>query len=89
MREMKDSHIGWVHQIPSNWETIRGKYVFTSNKYIVGAKVEKYERLALTLNGVIKRSKDDNEGLQPDKFDTYQILKENELVFKLIKGFTA
>lgn len=84
MREMKDSHIGWVHQIPSNWETIRGKYVFTNNKYIVGAKVENYERLALTLNGVIKRSKDDNEGLQPDKFDTYQILKENELVFKLI-----
>lgn len=84
MREMKDSHIGWVHQIPSNWETIRGKYVFTNNKYIVGAKVVEYERLALTLNGVIKRSKDDNEGLQPDKFDTYQILKENELVFKLI-----
>lgn len=81
---MKDSHIGWVHQIPSNWSTIRGKYVFANNKYIVGAKVEEYERLALTLNGVIKRSKDDNEGLQLDKFDTYQILKENELVFKLI-----
>lgn len=84
MRQMKDSGIGWVHQIPAHWGTIKGKYVFTNDKVVVGAKVEDYERLALTMNGVIKRSKDDNEGLQPDKFDTYQILRENELVFKLI-----
>lgn len=84
MREMKDSGIDWVHNIPASWNVIKGKYVFVSNKLIVGAKVEEYDRLALTLNGVIKRSKDDNEGLQPYKFDTYQVLKEGELVFKLI-----
>lgn len=84
MREMKDSGIGWVHSIPITWNVVRGKYVFNNGKQVVGAKVEEYERLALTMNGVIKRSKEDNEGLQPDKFDTYQILKENELVFKLI-----
>ncbi len=84
MREMKDSGIGWLHNIPISWDVIKGKYVFTNNKVIVGAKVEEYDRLALTLNGVIKRSKDDNEGLQPVKFDTYQILKKGELVFKLI-----
>lgn len=84
MRKMKESGIGWVHQIPSSWDIVRGKYVFTNNKYVVGAKVDEYERLALTLKGVIKRSKDDNEGLQPDKFNTYQILRQDELVFKLI-----
>lgn len=84
MREMKDSGIGWVHSIPAHWAVVRGKYLFTNNKYVVGAKVEEYDRLALTLNGVVKRSKEDNEGLQPDKFDTYQILKKDELVFKLI-----
>ena len=36
------------------------------------------------MQGVIKRNKEDNEGLQPEKFDGYQILKKNELVFKLI-----
>lgn len=84
MREMKDSRIGWVGQVPNTWGVIRGKYLFSNNKQVVGARVDQYERLALTLNGVIKRSKEDNEGLQPDKFDTYQILRENELVFKLI-----
>lgn len=84
MREMKNSGIGWVHDIPASWDVIKGKYLFTNNKLIVGSKVEEYDRLALTLNGVIKRSKNDNEGLQPVKFDTYQILKKDELVFKLI-----
>lgn len=84
MREMKDSGIGWVHEIPNDWDVIRGKYLFTNDKMLVGAKVEEYERLALTMKGVVKRSKDDTEGLQPDKFNTYQILKTGELVFKLI-----
>lgn len=84
MREMKNSGIGWVHEIPIDWDVIRGKYLFTNDKMLVGAKVEKYERLALTMKGVVKRSKDDTDGLQPDKFNTYQILKTGELVFKLI-----
>lgn len=83
-REMKDSGIGWVGAIPSDWKTLRGKFLFSNEKEIVGAKAEQFERLALTLNGVIKRSKEDNEGLQPDKFDSYQILRKDELVFKLI-----
>ena len=84
MRKMKDSGIGWVREIPIDWDVIKGKYLFTNDKMLVGAKVEKYERLALTMKGVVKRSKDDTEGLQPDKFSTYQILKTGELVFKLI-----
>lgn len=84
MRKMKNSKIGWINEIPYDWEIIKGKYLFINDKVIVGSKVDEYDRLALTLQGVIKRSKDDNEGLQPDKFNSYQILKENELVFKLI-----
>ena len=84
MREMKDSGIPWVGKIPSQWKTMRGKYLFTNSKGKVGTKVNEYERLALTLHGVIKRSKNDTEGLQPAEFNTYQILRKNELVFKLI-----
>ena len=81
---MRDSGIPWIGQVPAGWEVVRTKALFKSVKRIVGNDVDKYERLALTMKGVIKRSKDDGEGLQPEKFETYQILKENELVFKLI-----
>ena len=83
-RAMKDSGIEWIGEIPQEWEVIRVKNKYTNHKDIVGDFAEDYERLALTLNGVLKRSKDDSEGLQPESFKSYQILREKELVFKLI-----
>ena len=82
--EMKDSGIEWIGEIPSHWKVGKVKNVFSATKTIVGRDVDSYQRLALTLNGVVKRSKDDDTGLQPEKFETYQILRPNELVFKLI-----
>lgn len=81
---MKASGVPWIGDIPSDWRLGRVKNDFYSTKTIVGDKADDYERLALTLGGVIKRSKEDSGGLQPDRFNGYQILKENELVFKLI-----
>ena len=84
MREMKDSGVEWIGEIPENWEVVPTKRFFRNVKRVVGSDVDNYERLALTMNGVIKRSKEDSEGLQPEKFEGYQILRKNELVFKLI-----
>ena len=84
MREMKDSGIAWIGEIPNDWSIIRFKDKYKNYKEIAGAKSTEYQRLALTLNGVIKRPKDDSEGLQPKEFDTYQVLRENDFVFKMI-----
>ena len=84
MRRMKDSGIEWIGEIPQDWNIVRTKNCYDSHKDIVGEKVDEYERLALTLAGVIRRPKDDSTGLQPEAFNGYQILLENDLVFKLI-----
>lgn len=84
MPEMKNSNIEWIGEVPTDWVVEKGKFHFTNNKYIPGIKSSEYDRLALTLKGVISRSKDDADGLQPKDFNTYQLLRENELVFKLI-----
>ena len=84
MREMKDSGIAWIGAIPQDWEIVRAKSLYCSAKEIAGDRADDFERLALTLSGVIKRSKEDSVGLQPEKFSGYQILKKGELVFKLI-----
>lgn len=83
-RDMKYSGTDWIGEIPVQWELAPTKRVFMGKKRIVGDEADNYERLALTLNGVVKRTKDDNEGLQPEQFNSYQILEKNELVFKLI-----
>ena len=81
---MKNSDVVWIGEIPKSWKIKKGKYNFINHKYIPGMQSEQYDRLALTLNGVIYRSKDDADGLQPKDFMTYQLLQKDELVFKLI-----
>ena len=83
-REMKDSGVEWIGEIPKDWYVGRVKNYYRNHKTVVGNESNKYQRLALTLGGVIKRSKDDSTGLQPEAFNGYQILQKGELVFKLI-----
>lgn len=81
---MKNSGIEWVGDIPEHWQVTKTRYQFQYKKEIAGIRCDQYERLALTMKNVVKRSKDDSTGLQPEKFETYQILRKDELVFKLI-----
>ena len=81
---MKYSGVEWIGEIPDKWNIVRLKDICINKKEVAGEKSSEYERLALTLNGVIKRPKDDQEGLQPKEFDTYQLLEENDFVFKMI-----
>lgn len=84
MRDMKDTGVAWIGAIPSKWPLVRFKDKYANTKEIAKGRSVEFERLALTLNGVIKRPKDDSEGLQPKEFDGYQILRENDFVFKMI-----
>lgn len=81
---MKNSGIEWIGEIPDSWKLVRFKDICVNKKEIAGESSEKYERLALTLGGVIKRPKYDSDGLQPKEFDGYQIICENDFIFKMI-----
>lgn len=83
-REMKNSGVEWIGDIPSEWKIIKSKYIFANHKEIVGDRENNFERLSLTLNGVLKRPKDDSKGLQSESLSTYQVLYKDELVFKMI-----
>ena len=81
---MKDSGIEWIGQVPDTWKVVKAKYIFENHKEIAGKNQNKYDRLSLTLKGVLKRSRDDTKGLQSESLETYQILRKGELVFKMI-----
>ncbi len=81
---MKNSGIEWIGEIPDDWNLIRFKDICVNHKEIVGTRSSNFDRLALTLNGVIRRDKDDSDGLQPKEFDGYQIIYENDFIFKMI-----
>ena len=66
-------------------EIIPVGYVFQKSKVVPGpSESEQYQRLSLTMNGVLPRSREATDGLQPENFDGYQLIKPGQLIFKLI-----
>lgn len=82
MREMKDSGISWVGEIPKEWSVWRNKYIFKITKDIV-LPSENYQLLSLTTTGIKEKDENDNGGKVPENYDGYQIVKENDLVMCL------
>ncbi|MCI7807166.1 MAG: restriction endonuclease subunit S [Spirochaetales bacterium] len=81
MREMKDSGIEWVGQIPENWNVMANKYVMHKTKVIIPTYCGE-DILSLTINGVIVRDLDAG-GKMPASFDGYQRLQTGNLLMCL------
>lgn len=83
MREMKDSGISWVGEIPLQWNVYRNKDGFINTKTIVGENSKNTPLLSLTTKGIKLKDIDNPEGKQPESFDTYQCVEINDLVMCL------
>jgi type I restriction enzyme S subunit len=79
---MKASGVPWLGYIPSEWEQKQARYIFKQAKDPVGIDPSKYELLSLTLRGIIPRSQVDG-GKNPENYNTYQIVHENDLIMCL------
>lgn len=82
MREMKDSGISWVGEIPKEWSVWRNKYIFKITKDIV-LPSKNYQLLSLTTTGIKEKDENDNGGKVPENYDGYQIVIEDDLVMCL------
>ena len=83
MREMKDSGIEWIGEIPNTWKIMRNKNTFLCNKNLVGTKSVNTQLLSLTTKGIRKKDINNAEGKLPESFDTYQYVKEDDIVMCL------
>ena len=81
MREMKDSGIEWIGQIPTNWDVVPHKRVMHKVKEICEQNNGE-DIISLTMNGVIKRDLTAG-GKMPTSFDGYQYVRPNDLLLCL------
>lgn len=79
----KSTNIPWIKEIPHHWGLIRNKNVLTEQKDVVGNKSSDYDLLSLTLKGVILRDMENAKGKFPKDFDTYKIVKKDNIIFCL------
>lgn len=81
MREMKDSGIEWIGEIPKEWSIVPHKRIMHKVKEIC----EHYngeDIISLTMNGVIKRDLTAG-GKMPTSFDGYQYVEPEDLLLCL------
>jgi len=82
-RILIDSNIAWIGEIPNSWKLLKHRNLFSKRKNIVGEASEEYDVLSLTINGVIKRNLENNDGKMPETFDGYQKVIKNDLIMCL------
>lgn len=82
-REMKESGVEWIRQIPKDWKILKNKNCFTLRKEIVGNNFDEYNLLSLTKLGIKIKDKNDFKGKVPENYGTYQNVKKGELVLCL------
>ena len=73
----------WVGKIPANWNIRRNKTLFSCSKEIVGEQSISMQLLSLTTQGIRKKSKTDVSGKVPESYNTYQIVKPDDIVMCL------
>ena len=81
MREMRESGIEWLEDIPSHWKVMPNKRVMKKKKEIC-PQYQGEDILSLTMNGVIVRDLNAG-GKMPATFDGYQRLTAGNLLMCL------
>jgi len=81
--EYRESGVQWLDNLPKHWGVKRTKKMFSLTRELVGKKSSEYQLLSLTLRGVIHRDISDGSGKIPAEFDTYQVVRPDNLIFCL------
>jgi type I restriction enzyme S subunit len=80
--EYKDSGIEWVGGVPSEWQ-VKPLFGVAATESVKNGDGAEANVLSLSYGNIIKRDVEDNFGLLPESFNTYQLVKPGEIVLRL------
>lgn len=78
----KDSGVEWVGKIPAGWGVAPLFSISTENRD-KNTGLKSSNTLSLSYGNIIERDKNNNFGLLPDSYETYQIVKFGDIIFRL------
>lgn len=81
MREMKDSGISYVGEIPSNWGMHPVYYYFGERKHR-NSMGQEDNLLSLSYGNIVRKDINTNEGLLPESFNTYNIVEAGDIIIR-------
>ena len=81
MREMKDSGIAWIGEIPAGWDVHPVYYYFGERKNSNYA-LQEQNLLSLSYGKIIRKDINTNGGLLPASFNTYNIVEAGDIIIR-------
>lgn len=78
----KPTTIPWLPLMPQHWELIGFNFLFRDNKE-KNKMMKESLILSLSYGNIIRKRKEENFGLIPESFETYQILNPGYIVLRL------
>lgn len=80
--EMKDSGIEWIGEIPKDWETVKlGNFTIKVNNK--NTSLKENNLLSLSYGEIIKKNINTSDGLLPENFESYNIVKPGNIVLRM------
>ena len=81
MREMKDSGIEWIGEIPDNWKILPVYKLFCERKNLnrLGREMN---LLSLSYGRIVRKNIDTKMGLLPANFNTYNVVEKNDIIIR-------
>lgn len=81
-RQMKDSGIAWIGEIPEDWGIHTAFQLFSQVKN-KNEGMHEDNLLSLSYGRIIKKNINATEGLLPESFEGYNIIEPNDIVLRL------
>lgn len=79
--EYKHSGVEWLGEVPRHWDVVRFGKIFDENKR-KNLGMKETNVLSLSYGNIKEKNIDDNKGLLPESFETYQIIEPNDIIFR-------
>ena len=80
-REMKDSGVDWIGEIPENWE-VKQLRTYFSRRINKNIHLQEKNLLSLSYGRIVCKNIDTKEGLLPESFDGYNIIEDGDIVIR-------
>lgn len=77
----KPSGVEWLGDVPEHWNLKKFFYLFDENKK-KNIGLQETNVLSLSYGNIKEKNIDDNKGLLPESFETYQIIEPNDIIFR-------
>lgn len=82
MREMKDSGVEWIGDIPVTWDLVQLGSLFSEHKN-KNTGMQSNNLLSLSYGNIIRKDINTSDGLLPESFEGYNVIDDGDIVLRL------